>query len=263
MKHYQDAFRLNRKTAFVCGGAGTIGREIVRAFVEAGARVIILDVEDRKGQEFSRAYRKKRLGCAYEHFDATDLEAVESRITNLAHKYHRIDVWVNATYPRTNDWADAIEKASLESWRKNIDMHMTSYNWISRCVCLLMKKQKSGSLINLGSIYGVLGNDASLYGNTGVTAPPAYAAIKGGIVNMTRYLASFFGKYNIRVNTICPGGIYTNQYKAFVKKYVTKTPLRRMATAEDVAAAALYFASDASAYVTGTTFMVDGGYSCI
>jgi len=263
MKNYQAMFQLKGKIVFVCGGLGLIGQEISQAFMQAGAKVIVLDIDKEKGKECIQEYKKNGFDVVFEYFDVTNLISIEKCIYALKKQYGAIDVWVNTAYPRTSDWSADINHVTLDSWRKNIDMHLVSYNWISRAVCLVMQKQKNGSLINLGSIYGVLGNDILLYEDTGITAPPAYAAIKGGIVNMTRYLASFFGKYHVRVNTLCPGGVYVHQDKSFVKKYAAKTPLRRMATPEDVALAALYLASDASSYVTGTTFMVDGGFSCI
>lgn len=256
-------FDLHKKTAFVCGGLGVIGREIASAYMQLGARTIILDIDSDKGNAFVKSHKKNGRDVMYEQFDVTDLERVEKNIIFLKKKYSRIDIWVNTAYPRTSDWGADIDHVTLESWRKNIDIHLISYNWVSRIVCLLMKKQKGGSLINLGSIYGVLGNDSSLYEGTTIHAPPQYAAIKGGIVNMTRYLASFFGKYGVRVNTLCPGGVFTNQDNTFVKKYSAKTPLRRMAMPFDIASAAVFLGSDASGYITGTTFMVDGGFSCI
>ena len=125
------------------------------------------------------------------------------------------------------------------------------------------KKKIRGSIINLGSIYGIQANDFTIYEGTNMGASMEYAAIKGGIINGTRYLASFFGKYGIRVNTICPGGIFDYQNKIFVKNYNHKVPLRRMGNPEDVATSALFLLSDASSYITGVTLMVDGGWTIV
>jgi NAD(P)-dependent dehydrogenase (short-subunit alcohol dehydrogenase family) len=263
MKDYKDLFMLTGKTAYIAGGLGVIGSEISRAFMQAGAKTIILDKKKHAGETFALQQRKLGFDVMYEYMDVTALEDIDKSIARLCKKYGSPDVWVNTAYPKTSDWGADIDHVSLRSWRKNTDMQLISYCWISRCVCQVMKKQKRGSLINLGSMYGVLGNDSSLYERTKTTAPPAYAAIKGGIANMTRYLASFFGRYQVRVNTLCPGGVHAHQDKAFVRKYIAKTPLRRMAEPRDVAAAALFLASDASSYITGTTFMVDGGFSSI
>ena len=126
-----------------------------------------------------------------------------------------------------------------------------------------MKEQQSGSIINLGSIYGVLGSDFTIYDGTKMTMPMAYSAIKGGIVNLTRYLASYFGKHNVRVNNICPGGIFDSQEPIFVRNYEHRVPLKRMGRPEEIASAVLFLASDAASYITGATIMVDGGWTAI
>ena len=125
------------------------------------------------------------------------------------------------------------------------------------------EKEIKGSIINLGSIYGIQGNDFTIYEKTDITSPAAYSAIKGGIINFTRYLASYFGRDGIRVNSVCPGGIFDSQNKIFVKNYEHKVPLKRMGKPEDVASTVLFLASDASSYITGATIMVDGGWTIV
>lgn len=255
MKNYLDRFKLNGKVAFITGGFGMIGIEVTRALLDAEAKVIVLDINEEKAQKIA--------GIKFEKFDVTDLENIDQVIDDLCKKYGGIDIWVNAAYPRTSDWGNKLEDISIDSWRKNIDNHLNSYALISRKVCLLMRKQKGGSLINFGSIYGVVGNNFNIYEGTNLNPPAGYAAIKGGIVNLDRYLASYFGKDNVRVNTICPGGIFDNQDPKFVKNYEKNTLLKRMGRPEDIAGAVLFLASDASTYITGTTLMVDGGWTAI
>ena len=124
-----------------------------------------------------------------------------------------------------------------------------------------MKKQNFGSLINMSSIYGKIGPDFSIYSNTDMTMPAAYSAIKGGINNMTRYLASYYGGHNVRVNTVSPGGIYNNQPQSFVKNYSEKVPLKRMGSPKDIVSAVYYLLTDDAAYVTGHNLIVDGGWT--
>lgn len=263
MSNYLDKFSLAKKVSFVVGGTGLLGTEVVKALSDAGAKVIILDIDKKKAQALHKSLQKKKKNVYFELFDGTDLDNTDKALEDLYLKYGRIDIWVNTFYPRTSDWGKKVEDLSISSWRKNVDMHLNGYSWISRKVCLLMKKQKKGSLINFGSIYGVVGNDFTVYEGTDMTSPMAYSAIKGGIINLGRYLASYFGKYNIRVNTVCPGGIFDSQNKTFVKNYSKKTPLKRMGNSGEIAAAVLFLASDASSYVTGTALMVDGGWSAI
>lgn len=260
---YPDKFLLTGKVAFITGGVGFLGVEVTKAFAEAKARVVVLDVDEDKGQKLIRELTDKGFKVEFERFDITELTDIEKSIDNLFLKYGRIDVWVNAAYPRTKDWGEKVENLNIKSWQKNIDMHLNSYSWISRKVCLIMKKQKGGSLINFSSIYGVVGNDFTVYEGTKMSSAMAYSAIKGGIVNLDRYLASYFGEFNVRVNTVCPGGIFDNQNEIFVKNYSKKTPLKRMGNKEEVASAVLFLASDAASYITGTSFMVDGGWTAV
>jgi NAD(P)-dependent dehydrogenase (short-subunit alcohol dehydrogenase family) len=127
-----------------------------------------------------------------------------------------------------------------------------------------MKVQNSGSIVNFASIYGVVGNDFTIYENTdGMTSPAAYAAIKGGLINFTRYLASYYGKYNIRVNCISPGGIFNNQHPEFVKQFEYKVPMKRMGTPKDIAPSVGFLLSEESTYITGHNLIIDGGWTAI
>ena len=264
MKNYMSKFCLDGKIAFVTGGAGLIGSEVTKALASAGARTVILEVDRKKGSCLQKEIVGSGLSADYEYFDVTEIKDAAKSIKRLARKYGSIDIWVNAAYPRTKDWGNKVEKLNLRSWRKNVDMHLNSYSWISKEVALFMKEHGTkGTIVNFGSIYGVEGNDFSVYENTGVIAPMAYSAIKGGIINLTRYLASYFGKYGIRVNNICPGGIFDNQEKKFVKNYSKKVPLKRMGTSEEVASVVLFLASEAASYMNGATIMVDGGWTVV
>jgi NAD(P)-dependent dehydrogenase (short-subunit alcohol dehydrogenase family) len=140
-------------------------------------------------------------------------------------------------------------------------MHLNGYFLCCQQIAEQMKKQKKGSIINLGSIYGVVGPDFSIYAGSNTTMPAAYAAIKGGIINFTRYLATYYAKDGIRVNAVCPGGIYDNQPAVFVKKYAEKTPMGRMGYPEEIAGPVIFLASESSSYITGHILMVDGGWT--
>jgi NAD(P)-dependent dehydrogenase (short-subunit alcohol dehydrogenase family) len=126
-----------------------------------------------------------------------------------------------------------------------------------------MIKQNSGAIINMASIYGVVGPDFSIYEGTAMTLPAAYSAIKGGLINFTRYLASYLGKYQIRVNSVSPGGIFDNQSSDFVRKYENKVPLGRMGTPQDIAPSVVFLLSDDSKYITGQNLLIDGGWTAI
>jgi NAD(P)-dependent dehydrogenase (short-subunit alcohol dehydrogenase family) len=256
MIDYINKFRLDGKTALVVGGLGLIGLETSIALSSAGGNVVVTDLEQPSSED-------NRF--SFEFLNIAELEQLDSKLSLIVNKHGPIHILVNCAYPRTDDWPqNNFVDVKLESMRKNIDMHMNSSIWIARTIANHMIDHKEGgSIVNMSSIYGILGQDISVYEGTPMRENMTYAAIKGGIVNYSRQMASYYGQYNIRSNTICPGGILDNQNKIFVNQYIKKTPLKRMSKVDEIASVVLFLASDASSYVTGTSIMVDGGWSAI
>jgi NAD(P)-dependent dehydrogenase (short-subunit alcohol dehydrogenase family) len=245
--------KLNKKIIIVTGGSGLLGKEFVNFLKNENAIVINADATE-------PLHNKE----CFHYCDITDSNSVDSLIKFVLDKYGRIDGLVNNAYPRTKDWGTSFENVKEDSWRMNIDMQLNSYVFISRKVLLEMKKQAfGGSIVNLGSIYGFLGPDFTVYENTTMGNSAEYAAIKGGIINLTRYLASLYGKENIRVNTVSPGGVFDNQNEIFVNQYSKKVPLGRMATPLDIAPSIAFLLSDESKYITGQNLIIDGGWSIV
>ena len=239
---------LKDKIIIVTGGNGLLGNEIILQLKKQGALVINLEINIKTNDELTE------VEC-----DITNTKSIINSIDLILKKYSKIDGLVNNAYPRTSDWGNKFEDVKIESWKSNVDMQMNSIFYLSQRVLEIMQNQKFGSIVNMASIYGVVGPDFSLYENTEMTMPAAYAAIKGGVINFTRYLASYYGKYNIRVNCISPGGIYNNQSEIFVKNYERKVPMNRMGDPKELEGALLLLASDASSYITGQNFLIDGG----
>lgn len=247
---------MDEKVAVVCGGLGLIGKEVVNALSQAGARVYVLDVGINENKENTTAIK-------YIKFDVTNDEKYDQAFESVIDEAGKIDIFVNLAYPRTEDWSAILEDVKNRSWKKNIDMQLNSCCLLTRKVAEMMKKEGiKGSIINFGSIYGVVAPDFEIYPK-GMTSPGAYSAIKGGILSFSRYAASYYGKHGIRINCICPGGIFDHQNQTFVKNYERRTCLKRMGKPEEVAAATLFLASDAASYITGTAFMVDGGLTTL
>lgn len=244
-------FSIKDKVIVVTGGNGLLGKQMVSTFREQGATVIAADI-----------YFEEK-GTDDIVIDITDEQSVLDGVTLIVEKYGRIDGWVNNAYPRTKDWGNKFEDVSLESWRKNVDMHLNGYFICCKLVLEQMKKQRSGSLVNMSSIYGLVGPDFTIYEGTEMTTPAAYSAIKGGLNNFTRYLASYFGEYQIRVNTVSPGGIFDNQPEAFVNNYNKKVPMKRMGSPKDIVSGVAYLMTDEASYVTGHNLVIDGGWSAI
>lgn len=259
---YKKIFSLEKKLVFVLGGNGYIGQEISKAICEFGGKLVILD---KNLNNKSKLFR-------YEKINLENKTSYQKKILECFKKYGTPDVFINTSYPRTKDWklstSDHLKYDSLE---KNISLHLNSYLWLTNIAALQMKKKNiKGSIINLSSIYGIISQDQEIYKQSPKSENIIYSAIKGGINTFTRQLAAIYGKNNIRLNTICPGGVINSKdYKIlkidknFKKNYFKKVPIKRFATTTDVACAAVFLSSDASSYITGTLLTVDGGWTAL
>jgi NAD(P)-dependent dehydrogenase (short-subunit alcohol dehydrogenase family) len=251
-----DRFSLDDDVVIVAGGAGLIGESICHFLDEQQATVVVADADESGAKSIATD-----LNNAYAMpLDVTDEAAVEALFSGVRSRYGRFDAVVNTTYPRTQAYGRPFREVEFEDWRTHIDMHLNGYYLLaSKGANQLMDGGREGSIVNLASIYGFQAPDFRLYDGTDMTTPVEYAAIKGGILNLTRYLASYLGPHGIRVNAVSPGGVYDGQPDQFVERYTRRTPLGRMAAPEDVAGAVAYLISDAAAYVTGHNLVVDGG----
>lgn len=252
-----DIFSLKNKIAIITGGAGLIGRIIAIGLSQAGAKVYIADTDEKKGKKIQKKYDK----ISWIYLDISNYISIKTTIDKIIKKEKKIDILINSAYPKTSDWNLEFERIKPESLKKNVDMHMNGYILCCQQVAEKMKKQKNGTIINFGSIYGVLGPNFSIYKGTDMTMPAAYSAIKGGIISFTKYLATYYAKYSIRANVICPGGIFDNQLNSFVKNYEEKTPMKRMGKPEDIVGPVIFLSSEASSYITGQILLVDGGWT--
>lgn len=244
--------RLRDKIIVVTGGNGLLGRDIIAAVLAEGAFCINIDINHDTSADLSS------LKC-----DITNATSVTDAVELIVNKYGRIDGLVNNAYPRTSDWGNKFENIEYASWQKNVDWQLNTYFLFSQTVSKYMAEKGSGSIINMTSIYGVVGPDFTVYDGTSMTMPAAYAAIKGGLINFTRYLAAYLGPENVRVNAISPGGIFDNQNQVFVDNYVRKVPMRRMGLPEDISPSVVFLLSDEARYITGQNLIVDGGWTAI
>jgi NAD(P)-dependent dehydrogenase (short-subunit alcohol dehydrogenase family) len=244
---------LKDKIIIVTGGSGLIGQAIVDDLRKHNAIVFNAEISV-----------ETDLKAGTIHCDITKTDSIDTMLKLLMETYGTVDGLVNNAYPRTSDWGNKFEDITMSSWQKNVDMQLNSVFYLCQQTFLLMKNKKSGSIVNVASIYGIVGNDFTVYNNTGgMTSPAAYAAIKGGVINFTRYLAAYFGPYNVRANCVSPGGIFNHQNENFVENFNNKVPLGRMGLPEDIAPAITFLLSDGAKYITGHNLVVDGGWTAI
>tara|TARA_B110000003_G_scaffold258321_1_gene277423 strand:+ start:3766 stop:4503 length:738 start_codon:yes stop_codon:yes gene_type:complete len=243
---------LSDKIIIVTGGMGLLGKEFVSDIKKRGGIPINLDINN-----------KNDLTNGHLHFDINEDNSIDIAIQSIMKKFGRIDGLVNNAYPRTSDFGNNFERTSSKSFSKNIDMQLARIFSVSKPVLEIMKNQKSGSIVNIASIYGIVSSDFTIYEGTKMTSPVAYSAIKGGLISLSRYFCSYFGKYNIRSNSVSPGGIFDNQDKVFVKNYENKVPLRRMGNPHDISPIVSFLLSDDSKYISGQNIAVDGGWTAI
>ena len=266
-----ELFSLKGKTAIVTGACGLIGKEHCRALAEAGANVVVADINEQACTTFAVELGERHLGIGLDVTKTTSLEQARDKI--LA-KYGSIDVLINNAAindmfenPALAAKQSMFEHYPIEMWQKSLDVNVTGVFLCCQVLGAVMAKQGKGSIINVASTYGLVGPDQSIYknekGEQTFYKSPSYPATKGAVVNFTRFLAAYWGNKGVRVNTLSPGGVENKQDDFFVSNYSKKTLLGRMAATNDYKGAVVFLASDASAYMTGANLVVDGGWTAI
>ncbi len=252
-----DRFRLDGRVAVVSGGAGLYGRQIVEALAEAGATAVMASRNVANLEEVVAELTARGLRAAAMPLDQGEPDSITALRDRVLDAHGRVDVLVNNAVLRPmKGWNDPID-AFTESMRVNAVgvYHMT------RVFGDAMAERNAGSIINIGSIQGMVGPDFTLYEGLGMDSPADYFFHKGGMLQLTRYAAARLGPRGVRVNTLSPGGFLSNQSPEFIERYNARTFLGRMAGDDDLKGAVVFLASDASAYVTGANLVVDGGYT--
>lgn len=256
-----DSFRLNGKTAIVTGGAGRYGKQITLALAEAGATVFIASRDMEKLEKAAADLCALGWDVRALPLDLGSEESCDGLIAEVVRQTGRLDVLVNNSVTRVGGgW-----HKSLAEYDKSFHINASGTFYLSSAAAEVMKKQRSGSIINIGSFMGLVGPEFANYAGTDMyngNPSPSYFYEKGGLANFTRWAASVLGEYNIRVNAIHPGGLMEPHLpEAFVKNYSARTQLGRLASQEDLKGIIVFLASDASSYLTGTNIPVDGGYT--
>jgi NAD(P)-dependent dehydrogenase (short-subunit alcohol dehydrogenase family) len=258
-----DRFSLKGRVALVTAGAGPLfGRSISTALAEAGATVITASRSKERNEQFAAEMRNQGHDMHGLAFDQEDLASVDALHADVLQQFGRLDVLVNSALARDGH-VGGFEAQTAETWQHAANGDFAGLFRNCQLAVAAMSRQGGGSIINIASIYGVVSNDPGLYAGTSMVQPPTYNFVKAGMINFTRYLAAYYGRKGIRANSISPGGYFNEQPRAFVERYEGRVPLGRMMGHEDLQGAVVFLASDASAYVTGTNLLVDGGWTCL
>jgi NAD(P)-dependent dehydrogenase (short-subunit alcohol dehydrogenase family) len=257
---YED---LKGKTALITGGLGNLGRVLCAEFAKQGTNLVVLD----KTEEDKVFLSELRTNAISVKFYQVDFEVETSRsraIEEISKTIQSLDILINnAAYVGSTDvegWAVPFKDQSLATWNKALEVNLTTPFHLVQGFEKLLRLSEVPTIINVGSIYGSHGPDWEIYRGTQMGNPAGYAASKGGLIQLTRWLATTLSP-KIRVNCVSPGGISRNQEMDFVEKYKLRTPLNRMATEEEIVSTILFLSSTSASYITGQNIQVDGGWS--
>lgn len=264
-------FNLSGKVALITGGNGFLGKVFCKALATHGAHIVISDCNVDGLQECCNNLRKtdnvRAIGIPC---DVADPHSVKEMVERTVSDFGKIDILHNNAAWKTDDvdaFFEPYESYSYDTWKAVLSVNLDGMFLVSQAVGNQMIRQESGgSIIQTASIYGVVGPDkriyeGSLYQGRTINTPAAYAVSKGGVIALTKYLATTWADKNIRVNTLTPGGIENGQNKQFIDKYAEKVPMNRMGCPEDLSGVLVFLASDASNYITGQNIIVDGGFT--
>ena len=249
-KNLDNPFGLGDKVVLITGGTGFLGQHFTQTLRQAGATVIVTDITP----------------DADIRMDVSDKQSVQQGFSQAIKQRGPIDVVVNnaAIDPKFDKLADKnnqlFENYPEELLQQSLAVNLRGYVFVAQEAIKHMLKQGCGNIINISSIYGLAGPDQRIY-PSGTQKPVDYAITKGGVVMLTKYLATTYGSKNIRANTLSFGGVLKGHDQEFQKKYGDRVPLGRLANPEEVGPPLVFLASDASAYMTGANLIIDGGWT--
>lgn len=269
---YRGLFDLNGKVAVVTGGAGILGQHFCAGLAESGAQVAVVDLHAEKAVDLARVLTNKYGAkvCGY-GCDVSDILSVGKMVREIVAEFGQINILHNNAAGKSDD-LDAFfapfEEYSLDQWRKIMSVNVDGMFLVAQAIGKQMVAQgNGGSIIQTASIYGVMAPDhriyeGSFYLGCQINTPAVYTASKAAVIGFTKHLATYWAEKCIRVNTLTPGGTESGQNDEFKRRYAARIPMGRMGNAPEMVGALLYLASDASSYVTGQNFIVDGGLDC-
>ncbi len=271
MRDVKELFDLTGRVAIITGGAGLLGREFSRSLAQAGASVVVADIDERKNREVAQELEGMGLRALPVTVDVCEPASVAAMVAATLREWNRVDVLVNSAAldpkfetGRGAEFSNAFEEFPLDKWNRALEVNLTGLFLCAQAVARPMLEAGRGVMINLCSTYGLVGPDQRIYQQEGQPPqfkPVYYSVTKAGVLGLTRYLATYYAGKNLRVNALTPGGILHDQDPKFVEEYSARTILGRMAHGDEMNGALLFLASDASSYMTGANLVVDGGWT--
>ncbi|MDU6659403.1 MAG: oxidoreductase [Capnocytophaga sp.] len=247
------------KVVIVTGGAGLLGRTFCQAIADNGGIAVVAEYDIAIAEKLCASLKNDSIVPA--QVDITDKASVETLITAISEKYGKIDALVNSAYPRNKNYGKHFFEVTYDDFCENVGMNLGGYFLTSQLFAKYFYEQGFGNIINLASIYGVIAPRFEIYDNTPMTTPVEYAAIKSGLIHLSKYMAKYFKGKNIRVNTISLGGIEDKQPEPFLKAYKEFCLNKGMLNAKDISGSVLYLLSDLSEFVNGQNIVVDDGFT--
>lgn len=270
-----DSFKLDGKVCVITGGAGFLGGKHAEAVLEAGGTVVLLDINESKVKETASFFKKKYPKNVFDFkVDITDKQSLISVKEKILSRCKKIDVLINnaANNPKMEkeggvEWT-RFENFPEDIWNKDIDVGLKGAFLCSQVFGGYMAERKGGVILNISSDLGIIAPDQRIYRKEGLKEKEqmvksvTYSIVKHGLLGLTKYLATYWADKGVRVNSICPGGVYNNQDKKFIDKLTNLIPMQRMADKDEYKSAIVFLISDASSYMTGSTVVIDGGRTC-
>ena len=247
------------KVVIVTGGAGLLGRTFCQAIADNGGIAVVAEYDIAIAEKLCTSLENASIVPA--QVNITDKNSIKTLIATISEKYGRIDALVNSAYPRNKNYGKHFFDVAYSDFCENVGMNLGGYFLTSQQFAAYFEKQGYGNIINLASIYGVIAPHFEIYDNTPMTMPVEYAAIKSGLIHLTKYMAKYFKGKNIRVNTISLGGIEDKQPDPFLKAYKGLCLNKGMLNAKDISGTVLYLLSDLSEFVNGQNIVVDDGFT--
>jgi 2-deoxy-D-gluconate 3-dehydrogenase len=271
MTNIFDKFKMNGQVAVVTGGAGLLGKQFCRTLAQAGAGVVVADLNADAAASVAADLKQEGLQAASVGVDVTSPDSTRAMADAAVKAFGRLDVLVcSAAMDPKFDTAHAgqhrntFEDYPLEAWKQALDVNLTGMFLCAQAAVQPMLAQDHGVIINICSTYGLVGPDQRIYQKPGQPQqykPVFYSVTKAGVLGLTRYLATYYAGKNIRANALTPGGVYNNHDETFTQNYSARAVLGRMAKQDEMNGAMLFLASDASTYMTGSNLIVDGGWT--